>query len=135
MRQRLLIPHPHPAHPPPLPTQHPGEDKRGDFFPEAYRFPSHNPTSGVRKGRKRKRAALLLSHFTSFQPPALPAMGEEKLCFGYEAAIFSWTWLSSLISRSDEEVSESVQGIIKAVSTQQEKEIQHSPAGDRMGEN
>lgn len=112
MRQGLLIPIP--ILPIPLPCPPNTLEKIGDFFPEAYRFPSHHPTSGVRKGRKRKRAALLLSHFTSFQPPALPAMGEEKLSFGYEAAIFSWTWLSFLISRSDEEVLESAQGIIKA---------------------
>ena len=50
---------------------------------------------------ERMRQLLLISH------------PYPSLCFGDEVGIFNWTWLSFLISRSDEEVIESVQGIIK----------------------
>lgn len=94
-------------------------------------FPSTTLSWGWERGGKRKRegAALPLSGFTSFQPPAT---GEGKLWFGYESAIFSWSWLSFLISSSDEEVEECVWGVIKRSLPSREKGF--SPAGGRIGD-
>ena len=109
-----------------LPSPTPLEEIGGeDCFPEAYHFSLPPPYLGGEKGEERGRekeqpCLFPASHPSSPQPPA-SATGEGKLWFGYESAIFSWSWLSFLISSSDEEVEECVWGVIKRSLPSREK--------------
>ena len=72
-----------------LPSPTPLEEIREDCFPEAYHFSLPPPYLGGEKGGKRKRegAALPLSSFTSFQPPASSHGGGQTLI---------WLWVGHL---------------------------------------